>query len=230
MNRYLQAFVHGIVLIMAHVSNAEPGPSQTKTLPSKQQQVSAAVVREAPVVFVPALEKLPEPSAPLEQSASSMQEEPDQLSAKVQQHVKDQCAAPAEPSQFTRISRVFNEIPSSLISYMIIGLLHGSINNFLSAGSPNHYFWWAPTIESLTHLLFWSLSLSLTATPRILDPQDAYKWAWLSFGYGCAQMLGESMPRVPYTIFPAFTLAAPWRNFVLNRSLAMVPIHVLRAV
>lgn len=127
--------------------------------------------------------------------------------------------------------RLFRNIPGAplLIVYTLTGLIHGATNSWLAGGATNHNFWWAPWTESMTHLLFFAFSLGLRDTPSCWRKKDASKWAWLNLCYGGAQMLGESMPRVPYTIIPAFTLSGTWRNAALNRSLAMIPVHLWRA-
>ncbi len=127
--------------------------------------------------------------------------------------------------------RLFRNIPGAplLIAYTLTGLVHGTTNSWLAGGATNHNFWWAPWTETMTHLLFFAFSLGLRDNPSGWRKNDAYQWAWLNLCYGGAQMLGESVPRVPYTIIPAFTLSGTWRNAALNRSLAMIPVHLWRA-
>lgn len=196
-----------------------------------QISASAQALREqsnAQVILVKVPKEKIEPSAPvLPPESAEVRKEVSKAAPRVGQSEQggDRSRQAAWPY------RLFRNIPSVelLTVYTLIGLVHGATNSWLAGGATNHNFWWAPWTETMTHLLFFAFSSDLRENPSGWRKKDAYKWAWLNLCYGGAQMLGESMPRVPYTIIPAFTLSGTWRNAVLNRSLAMIPVHLWRA-
>lgn len=196
-----------------------------------QISASAQALREqsnAQVILIKVPKEKIEPSAPvLPPESAEVGEEVSEAAPRVGRSEQ----GGDRSRQTARPYRLFRNIPSVelLTVYTLIGLVHGATNSWLAGGATNHNFWWAPWTETMTHLLFFAYSSGLSENPSCLRKNDAYKWAWLNLFYGGAQMLGESMPRVPYTIIPAFTLSGTWRNAALNRSLAMIPVHLWRA-
>lgn len=217
-----------LVIVGSSYLFAEPLP-QVRAMAQDQQvqaQVPVAAPAAAPVIYVQPGIRV-EPSAPAEDALDVVERQAQQKKRQAQNNVQVQTSA-LVPSKLTKLMQSF---PSDLaIPLAFIGFLHGLVNNWLSAGGTNHNFWWVPWTESTTHLLFLWLTSGITwGKCSILGAQDAHTWAWINLCYGCAQMLGESMPRVPYTIIPSFSLTGSWRNIAFNRSLAMVPLHMLRA-
>lgn len=97
------------------------------------------------------------------------------------------------------------------VSYVIVGILHGLCNNYLSGGTANRHLYHAPWREWLTVILFWYFGPSYKAGCC----KNGWKTsALLASCYGVSQAFGEMVP--PITWAPNYAVTGPWRNFGIN--------------